>query len=50
MIHELLGIQTNRVTMRNQALEEPEVVIAPHEDSFFKSIMYKNYGEVAESI
>lgn len=36
--------------MKNEALEEPEVVISQHDDDFFKQIMFKNYGEVAESI
>jgi len=49
-IHELIGIKNNRVNLKNEELEEPEVVISQHDDDFFKKIMFKNYGEVAESI
>lgn len=50
MIHELLAIKNNRVSLKDNALEEPEVVISQHDDDFFNKIMFRNYGEVAEEI
>lgn len=50
MIHELLTIKNNRVSLENKSLEEPEVVISQHDDDFFRKIMFRNYGEVAEEI
>lgn len=54
MIHEILGIKNNRVDMKskvpNIAEDMREVVISSDDDQFFRSIMYKNFGEVAEEI
>lgn len=53
MIHELLTIKNNRVDLKHleQLSDEmKEVVLSPDEDQFYASVMYKNYGEVAEEI
>lgn len=53
MIHELLGIQYNRVDLRhlNHLSEEmKEVILSCDEDSFFKQIMFSNFGDVANAI
>eukprot|EP00347_Sterkiella_histriomuscorum_P013072 403366130 len=54
MIHEILGINNNRVDMKsrikNLSEDMAEVVISSEDDQFFKAIMYKNFGEVAEDI
>lgn len=53
MIHEILGIRNNRVDLKHvENLEEDmkEVVISCDDDKFYKKIMFKNFGEVAEDI
>jgi tRNA uridine 5-carboxymethylaminomethyl modification enzyme len=53
MIHEVLGIKNNRVDLKHlENLEDDmkEVVLSPDEDPFYRKIMYKNFGEVAEDI
>lgn len=53
MVHELLGIHDNRVDLKhieNLSEEMKEVVLSCADDAFFKEIMYKNFGEVAEAI
>ena len=53
MVHELLEIQSNRVDLKHLdhlSTEMKEVVLSSDDDHFFRSIMFKNYGEVAEEI
>lgn len=54
MIHEILGINNNRVDLKSKRENIPEdlkeVVISCEDDKFFSQIMYKNFGEVAEDI
>ena len=53
MIHEILDIKSNRVDLKhvdNLSEEMKEVVLSPDEDKFYRRIMYKNFGEVAEDI
>jgi vacuolar protein sorting-associated protein 45 len=53
MIHELLGIHNNRVDLKHLqhlSKEMKEVVLSMEDDTFFREIMYKNFGEVAEAI
>lgn len=53
MIHELLGIKNNRVDLKhipNLADDMKEVVLSSEDDKFFKQIMYRNFGDVAEDI
>lgn len=53
MIHELLEIKNNRVDLKhipNLSEEMKEVVLSCSDDQFFKEIMYKNFGDVAEAI
>lgn len=52
MVHELLTIKDNRVDLKMDNLppEAREVVLSSDEDDFFRKIMFKNYGEVAEEI
>lgn len=53
MIHEILDIKLNRVDLKHVDNLEPdmkEVVLSSDEDTFFKKIMNKNFGDVAEDI
>jgi hypothetical protein len=53
MIHEILGINNNRVDLKhieNLAPEMKEVVLSSEDDPFYKDIMFKNFGDVAEAI
>ena len=53
MIHEILEIKNNRVDLKhldNIEEEMKEVVLSSEDDRFYKSIMFKNFGEVAEEI
>ena len=53
MIHELLGINDNRVDLKHvENLEQDmkEVVLSCEDDKFFSKIMYRNFGDVAEDI
>ena len=53
MIHEVLDIKNNRVDLKHvENLEQDmkEVVLSPEDDTFYRQIMYKNFGEVAEDI
>jgi vacuolar protein sorting-associated protein 45 len=53
MIHEILGINNNRIDLKHLthlSEEMKEVVLSCEDDPFFGSIMYSNFGEVAESI
>lgn len=53
MVHELLGIQNNRVDLKhlkNVSDEMKEVVLSCDDDEFFRKIMFSNFGDVAESI
>ena len=53
MIHELIGINNNRVDLSHvQSLpaDMKEVVISCEDDEFFQKVMYENFGEVANQI
>ena len=53
MIHEILGISNNRVDLKhldNLPEEMKEVVLSCEDDTFFKDVMYNNFGDVAEAI
>jgi vacuolar protein sorting-associated protein 45 len=53
MIHEILNIKNNRVDLKhidNLEEEMKEVVLSIDDDQFYRTIMYKNFGEVAEDI
>ncbi len=53
MIHEVLGINNNRVDLKHlEHLKDDmkEVVISQEDDTFFRQIMYSNFGDVAEAI
>ena len=53
MVHELIGINNNRVDLKHlQHLsdEMKEVVLSSDDDSFFYDIMFNDYGSVANSI
>ena len=53
MVHELMGIQNNRVDLKHLdhlPQEMKEVVLSSDDDTFYQNVMYKNYGEVAEEI
>ncbi|KAL2622932.1 hypothetical protein R1flu_003137 [Riccia fluitans] len=53
MVHELLGIQDNRVDLKNLPKvpkDLQEVVLSSEQDSFFKSNMYENFGDLGANI
>lgn len=53
MIHELIGIQCNRVSLRNAdnvPEEFRELVVDDHDDSFFEQNRYKNFGELGVNL
>jgi vacuolar protein sorting-associated protein 45 len=49
MVHEVLGITDQRVSLRHVAGVRPEgveAVLSPVQDAFFGSTMYANFGDV----
>ena len=53
MVHELLGLNTNRVVLKgapNVSKELEEVVLSPTEDDFFFKNRHSNFGELGEAI
>jgi len=53
MVHELLGLHSNRVDLKHLAHlaeEMKEVVLSCGDDEFFERIMYSNFGDVADAI
>jgi len=53
MVHELLGINNNRVLLKgapNVPKELEEVVLSSYQDSFFRQNRFANFGELGEAI
>lgn len=53
MVHELIGIQNNRVDLSKVPdirKELREVVLHPMQDEFYRKSMYLNFGELGKSI
>ncbi|CAI5531740.1 unnamed protein product [Closterium sp. Naga37s-1] len=53
MVHELIGIEINKVDLSHVANVSPdqrEVVLAAGEDEFFKRHMYDNFGDVGSAV
>jgi vacuolar protein sorting-associated protein 45 len=53
MIHELIGINNNRVDLRGRPgvpQELEQVVLAPEQDVFYADNMFLNYGELAQNV
>jgi vacuolar protein sorting-associated protein 45 len=53
MVHELLGLNNNRVILRgapNVTKDLEEVVLSCHQDEFFRTNQHSNFGELGESI
>ncbi|KAM4130667.1 hypothetical protein ACJW30_01G118400 [Castanea mollissima] len=53
MVHELIGIQDNKVDMRNIGKlpkDQQEVVLSSEQDAFFKANMYENFGDIGMNI
>ncbi|GAU89521.1 hypothetical protein RvY_02065 [Ramazzottius varieornatus] len=53
MVHELLGINNNRVSLAdvpNVSREMQEVVLSSESDEFYSANKYSNFGEIAMSI
>eukprot|EP00730_Choanoeca_flexa_P005514 TRINITY_DN11964_c0_g1_i2.p1 TRINITY_DN11964_c0_g1~~TRINITY_DN11964_c0_g1_i2.p1 ORF type:complete len:582 (+),score=99.92 TRINITY_DN11964_c0_g1_i2:56-1747(+) len=53
MVHELMGIIKNRVSLAGvpkAPKELPEVVLSSDNDEFYRSNMYRNFGEIGQSI
>ncbi|XP_038885382.1 vacuolar protein sorting-associated protein 45 homolog [Benincasa hispida] len=53
MVHELLGIQDNKVDLKSIAKsskDQQEVVLSSEQDSFYKANMYENFGDIGMNI
>ncbi|XP_009360738.2 vacuolar protein sorting-associated protein 45 homolog isoform X1 [Pyrus x bretschneideri] len=53
MVHELIGIQDNKVDLRNIGKfpkDQQEVVLSSEQDAFFKKNMYENFGDIGMNI
>nr|DAD39959.1 TPA_asm: hypothetical protein HUJ06_014282 [Nelumbo nucifera] len=53
MVHELIGIQDNKVDLRSIgkiSKDQQEVVLSSEQDVFFKSNMYENFGDLGMNI
>jgi hypothetical protein len=53
MIHELLGLHSNKVDLKHLSHlsdEMKEVIVSCDEDEFFREVMYSNFGDVANAI
>lgn len=53
MVHELIGIQDNKVDLRNIGKfpkDQEEVVLSSEQDAFFKANMYENFGDIGMNI
>ncbi|KAJ6799340.1 vacuolar protein sorting-associated protein 45-like protein [Iris pallida] len=53
MVHELIGIQDNRVDLRQigkVSKDQQEVVLSSEQDVFFKANMYENFGDLGMNI
>lgn len=53
MVHELLGVQDNKVDLRNVgkvSKDQQEVVLSCEQDAFFKANMYENFGDIGMNI
>ncbi|KAJ3692510.1 hypothetical protein LUZ60_012860 [Juncus effusus] len=53
MVHELIGIQDNKVDLRNIAnvpKDQQEVVLSAVQDDFFRSNMFENFGDLGMNI
>ncbi|KAK6938303.1 Sec1-like protein [Dillenia turbinata] len=53
MVHELIGIQDNKVDLRNVGKvpkDQQEVVLSSEQDAFFKANMYENFGDIGTNI
>ncbi|KAI8569587.1 hypothetical protein RHMOL_Rhmol02G0289600 [Rhododendron molle] len=53
MVHELIGIQDNKVDLRNRgkiSKDQQEVVLSSEQDAFFKANMYENFGDIGLNI
>ncbi|XP_020207979.1 vacuolar protein sorting-associated protein 45 homolog isoform X2 [Cajanus cajan] len=53
MVHELIGIQDNKVDLKSIGKipkDQEEVVLSSEQDSFFKTNMYENFGDIGMNI
>nr|XP_016473722.1 PREDICTED: vacuolar protein sorting-associated protein 45 homolog isoform X2 [Nicotiana tabacum] len=53
MVHELIGIQDNKVNLKNVGKlpkDQQEVVLSSEQDAFFKANMYDNFGDIGMNI
>ncbi|KAF3445556.1 hypothetical protein FNV43_RR10732 [Rhamnella rubrinervis] len=53
MVHELIGIKDNKVDLRGMdkvPKDQQEVVLSSEQDSFFKSNMFENFGDIGMNI
>jgi vacuolar protein sorting-associated protein 45 len=52
-VHELLGIERNRVSLKGVpgiAKDLEQVVLSEKQDTFYRDNMFKNFGEIGDSI
>ncbi|KAF1893378.1 hypothetical protein Lal_00001847 [Lupinus albus] len=53
MVHELVGIEDNKVDLKSIGKfpkDQEEVVLSSDQDSFFKTNMYENFGDIGMNI
>ena len=50
MVHELVGIDRNRVALPNEKPDLREVILSVEEDEFFRHNMYLNFGDLLENM
>lgn len=50
MLHELLGIDNNKVQLKQYSGPEREVPLSCVQDDFYKEFMFSNFGDLSEGI
>ncbi|KAI1707895.1 sec1 family domain-containing protein [Ditylenchus destructor] len=51
MVHELIGINNNRVIMENVPADgQKNIVLSPQHDEFYTKNMYLNFGDIGQNI
>ncbi|XP_028159972.1 vacuolar protein sorting-associated protein 45 [Ostrinia furnacalis] len=50
MVHELLGLHNNRVSLPQAQQDLREVVLASEQDEFYAKNLYSNFGEIGQTM
>lgn len=50
MLHDLVGIQSNRLRLPETSAEEEEYCFSQNDDSFFSSNMFNNWGDLCNNV